>query len=50
MRKWVSTILLLMMVAFSSFGCTGGSQEAKKKCPDCGTIFRVMPPTSPSTI
>ena len=41
MRKWVSIILALVILAVFSFGCTGVSKDAKIKCPKCGAVFTV---------
>jgi len=41
MRKWVSIIMLLAILAVFSFGCAGVSKDAKIKCPKCGAVFTV---------
>jgi hypothetical protein len=41
MRKWVSIILALAMLAVFSYGCAGVSKDAKIKCPKCGAVFTV---------
>jgi hypothetical protein len=41
MRKWVSILLALAILAVFSFGCAGVSKEAKIKCPKCGAVFTV---------
>jgi hypothetical protein len=41
MRKWVSLILALVILAVFSFGCTGVQKDAKIKCPKCGAVFTV---------
>jgi len=41
MRKWVSILLALAMLAGFSLGCTGISKDAKVKCPKCGAVFTV---------
>jgi hypothetical protein len=40
MRKWVSIILALVVLAVFSFGC-GVTKDAKIKCPKCGAVFTV---------
>ena len=42
MRKWVSIMMALAMLAVFSFGCAGVSKQAKIKCPKCGAIFTVQ--------
>jgi hypothetical protein len=41
MRKWVSILLALAIVAVFSFGCAGVQKDAKIKCPKCGAVFTV---------
>ncbi len=41
MRKWVSIILALAILAVFSFGCAGVAKDAKVKCPKCGAVFTV---------
>ena len=41
MRKLVSIILALAMLAVFSFGCAGIQKDAKIKCPKCGAVFTV---------
>jgi hypothetical protein len=41
MRKWVSILLLLAVLAVFSFGCAGVQKDAKIKCPKCGAVFTV---------
>jgi hypothetical protein len=41
MRKWVSILLALAMLAFFSIGCMGVQKDAKIKCPKCGAVFTV---------
>jgi hypothetical protein len=41
MRKWVSIILALAMLAVFSYGCAGVQKDAKIKCPKCGAVFTV---------
>jgi hypothetical protein len=40
MRKWVSIMLALAMLAVFSIGC-GIQKDAKIKCPKCGAVFTV---------
>jgi len=40
MRKWVSIIMALAILAVFSFGC-GVQKDAKIKCPKCGAVFTV---------
>ena len=41
MRKWVSILLALTMLAVFSFGCSGVQKDAKIKCPKCGAVFTI---------
>ncbi len=41
MRKWMSILLALAMLAVFSFGCAGIQKDAKIKCPKCGAVFTV---------
>lgn len=41
MKKWVSIILSLAIIALVSFGCAGIAKDAKVKCPKCGAVFTV---------
>ena len=41
MRKWMSIMLALAMLAVFSFGCAGVSKDAKIKCPKCGAVFTI---------
>jgi outer membrane lipoprotein-sorting protein len=41
MRKWVSIIMVLAMLAVFSIGCAQVSKDAKIKCPKCGAVFTV---------
>ncbi len=41
MRKWVSIVLALAILAVFSFGCAGVQKDAKIKCPKCGAVFTV---------
>ncbi|HUL38328.1 MAG TPA: hypothetical protein VLW47_11630 [Thermodesulfobacteriota bacterium] len=41
MRKWVSILLALAMLAVFSFGCAGVQKDAKIKCPKCGAVFTI---------
>ena len=41
MRKWVSIIMALVILALFSFGCAGVAKDAKIKCPKCGAVFTV---------
>ena len=42
MRRFVSLLMVLFIVALFSFGCAGVSKEAKVKCPKCGAVFTVQ--------
>jgi hypothetical protein len=42
MRKWVSIMLALAMLAIFSIGCAGVQKDAKIKCPKCGAVFTVQ--------
>ncbi len=41
MRKWVSILLALAMLAVFSFGCASIQKDAKIKCPKCGAVFTI---------
>jgi hypothetical protein len=42
MKKWVSMVLALVVLAAFSFGCAGyASKESKVKCPKCGAVFTI---------
>jgi len=41
MRKWVSIIMALAVLAVFSFGCSQIQKDAKIKCPKCGAVFTV---------
>ena len=41
MRRWVSMLLALALLAVFSFGCAGVAKETKIKCPKCGAVFTV---------
>jgi hypothetical protein len=41
MRKWVSIVLALAILAVLSFGCANVTKDAKIKCPKCGAVFTV---------
>jgi hypothetical protein len=41
MRKWMSILLALAMLAVFSFGCAGIQKDAKIKCPKCGAVFTI---------
>ena len=53
MKKWISMVLTLVVLAAFSLGCAGMvSKETKVKCPKCGAVFTIdeglkaMPPTA----
>jgi hypothetical protein len=41
MRKWISILLAVAMLAVFSFGCAGIQKDAKIKCPKCGAVFTI---------
>jgi hypothetical protein len=41
MRKWMSILLALAMLAVFSFGCASIQKDAKIKCPKCGAVFTI---------
>ncbi len=41
MKKLVSILLALALLAVFSFGCAGVSRDTKIKCPKCGAVFTV---------
>ena len=40
MKRWVSMMMVLMVLAVFSFGC-GVAKDTKIKCPKCGAVFSV---------
>ena len=53
MKKWISMVLTLVVLAAFSLGCAGMvNKETKVKCPKCGAVFTIdeglkaMPPTA----
>jgi hypothetical protein len=41
-KKWISMVLALVVLAAFSFGCAGYvGKDAKVKCPKCGAVFTV---------
>ncbi len=42
MRKWLSILMALAILAVFSFGCAGVSKDAKVKCPKCGALFTIQ--------
>jgi hypothetical protein len=47
MNKWITLFLVLGLAAMFLLGCAG-PEEARVKCPKCGTVFTIqtMPPGS----
>jgi hypothetical protein len=52
-KKWISMVLTLVVLAAFSLGCAGmASKDTKVKCPKCGAVFTIdeglkaMPPTA----
>jgi hypothetical protein len=41
MKKWVSILMMLAILAGFSFGCAGIDKQTKIKCPKCGAVFTV---------
>ena len=41
MRKWISILLALAMLAVFSMGCAQVAKDTKIKCPKCGAVFTV---------
>jgi hypothetical protein len=41
MKKVISILLTLAMLAVFSYGCTGIAKDTKIKCPKCGAVFTV---------
>jgi hypothetical protein len=41
MRKLMSLIFALMVIAMFAYGCAGVAKDAKIKCPKCGAVFTV---------
>ena len=44
MRKLSPFVIAVTMLIVSLLGCTGSTKEAKKNCPECGTVFRFTEP------
>ncbi len=42
MKRWVSIIMALAVLAVFSMGCGYTSKQAKIKCPKCGAVFTVQ--------
>ncbi len=42
MKKWVSILLAMAVLAGFSLGCAGISKDAQIKCPKCGAVFQVQ--------
>ena len=41
MKRWLSLLFVLALLAVFSFGCAGVAKETKIKCPKCGAVFTV---------
>ena len=41
MKKLVSVVLAVAVLAAFSFGCAGPSKDTKVKCPKCGAVFTI---------
>jgi len=41
MKKWVSILLALAILAVFSAGCAGVGKDTKVKCPKCGAVFTI---------
>ena len=41
MRRLMSLVFVLMVVAMFAVGCAGVAKDAKIKCPKCGAVFTV---------
>ncbi len=42
MKKWISMVLALVLLAVFSLGCAGYvGKDAKVKCPKCGAVFTI---------
>lgn len=42
MKKWISMVLALVVLAVFSFGCAGYvAKDTKVKCPKCGAVFSI---------
>jgi Phr family secreted Rap phosphatase inhibitor len=42
MKRLVSFLMALALLAVFSFGCSSVSKQAKIKCPKCGAVFTVQ--------
>jgi len=41
-KKWISMVLALVVLAAFSFGCAGfAAKDSKVKCPKCGAVFTI---------
>jgi hypothetical protein len=41
MKRVISILLTLAILAVFSYGCAGVSKDTKVKCPKCGAVFTV---------
>ena len=41
MRKRMGRMVILLILGTLLLGCAGMKEEAKSKCPECGTLFKV---------
>jgi len=44
MKNWFLSLLILLALGIFSSGCAEYAQNVKEKCPECGTLFSVVPP------
>jgi len=42
MRRLITILMAMVMLAVFSFGCAGVSKDAKVKCPKCGAVFTIQ--------
>jgi len=40
-KKWISMVLALVVLAAFSLGCGYMPKESKVKCPKCGAVFTI---------
>jgi len=46
MKNWFPPLLILLALGIFSSRCAEYAQNVKDKCPECGTVFIVGPPSS----
>ena len=41
MRKLITILMAMVVLAVFSFGCAGVSKDSQVKCPKCGAVFTI---------